>query len=112
MFVFSVIGAYASASSFFDVWVMLIAGILGFFMLRHGFAPAPLIMGLILGKIVEESFSQAMIIHDNNFVSMLERPLVLLFFAMTALSLAGPALGSMIRRWRGNKDLEATAEGE
>jgi len=91
---------------------MLIAGILCFFMLRHGFAPAPLIMGLILGKIVEESFSQAMIIHDNSLLSMLERPLVLVFFALTALSLAGPALGAMIRRWRGGKDLEATAEGE
>lgn len=112
VFVFSMIGAYASASSFFDVWVMLIAGLVGFFMLRHGFAPAPLIMGLILGKIVEESFSQAMIIHDNSLISMLERPLVLVFFALTVLSLAGPALGAMIRRWRGSKDLEATAEGE
>jgi putative tricarboxylic transport membrane protein len=112
VFVFSMIGAYASASSFFDVWVMLISGLVGFFMLRHGFAPAPLIMGLILGKIVEESFSQAMIIHDNSILLMLERPLVLVFFGLTVLSLAGPALGAILRRWRGSKDLEATAEGE
>lgn len=111
VFVFSFIGAYASSSSFFDVWVMLASGVLGFFMLRHGFAPAPLLMGLILGKIVEESFSQAMIIHDNSMIAMLERPLVLLFFAMTILSLAAPFLPKLWRR-PDKRAVEATAEGE
>ena len=111
VFIFAVIGSYASSSSFFDVWVMMIAGLIGFFMLRHGFGPAPLIMGLILGKIVEESFSQAMIIHDNSFLAMLERPLVLLFFAATVLSLAGPIISTWLKR-RGTKRLEATTSGE
>lgn len=109
--IFSFIGSYAASSSFFDVWVMVISGLLGFFMLRHGFSPAPLLMGLILGKIVEESFSQAMIIHDNNLLAMAERPLVLLFFAMTVLSLLGPFIPKLWKR-RDKQSLEATAEGE
>ena len=99
--IFAIIGSYAASSSFFDVWVMLIAGIVGFFMLRYGFGPAPLIMGMILGKIVEETFSQSMIIYDNNFWAMAERPIVLLFFALTALSLAGPFLGGWWRKIKG-----------
>ena len=58
------------ASSMFDVWVMLAAGLVGYFMDRNGFSAAPLVMGLILGKLVEESFSQSMIIHDNNFFAL------------------------------------------
>lgn len=111
VFMFSVIGAYSSSSSIADVWVMLIAGLVGFFMLRHGFAPAPLIMGIILGKIIEETFSQAMIIYDNNFLLMLERPIVLVFFAFTLLSLATPLL-PMLRRTMNNRRLRAEQPGE
>ncbi len=87
VFVFSVIGAYSGSSSLFDVWVMLIAGIVGFVMLRHGFGPAPFVMGLILGKLVEESLSQSMIIFDNNWLRFFERPFAVLFFFLTILGL-------------------------
>ena len=90
VFVFSMIGAFSYGGSVFDIWVMLISGILGFLMLRHGFSPAPLVMGLILGNMVEESFSQSMIIFDNNWLRFLESPIVLAFFAMTVLSLGWP----------------------
>ncbi len=111
VFILAMIGSYAAASSFFDVWVMLISGILGYFMLRFGFSPAPLIMGLILGTIIEENFSKAMIIHDNSVLSMLERPLVLLFFALTAVSLVSPVY-SALRARRREKKLLAVIEGE
>jgi len=87
VFVFSMVGAYSFSSAVFDVWVMLIAGIVGFVMNRHGFGPAPLVMGLILGKLVEESLSQSMILFDNNWLRFFESPIVVLFFALTVLGL-------------------------
>lgn len=104
VFTFSMIGAYASGGSMFDVWVMLVSGIVGFFMLRHGFAPAPLVMGLILGKMVEETFSQAMIIHNNNFFALFESPIVLMFFALTIISLSSPFWGSIFQRVKASKN--------
>ena len=74
----------------FAVWIMLGSGVIGYFMNRHGFSAAPLVMGLILGKLVEESFSQSMIIHDNNFFALLEKPIVVFFFILTFLSLSTP----------------------
>jgi putative tricarboxylic transport membrane protein len=109
--VFAIIGSYAQSSALFDVWVMLAAGIVGFFMLRHGFGPAPLIMGLILGRIIEESFSQAMILYDNNFWAMFERPIAVVFFALTVISLATPMAVQFLGR-RDPKRLEATEYGE
>lgn len=104
VFTFSMIGSYASGGSMFDVWVMLVSGIVGFFMLRHGFAPAPLVMGLILGKMVEETFSQAMIIHDNNALAFLESPIVLMFFALTVISLTSPLWGLFRAKLKASKN--------
>jgi putative tricarboxylic transport membrane protein len=99
VFVFSMIGSYAYGATMFDVWVMLAAGVIGFFMLRHGFGPAPLVMGLILGALVEESLSQSMIIYDNNFLRLFESPIVLLFFFLTAISLLWPMVPTLRARF-------------
>ena len=100
VFVFSMIGAYSYSSAIFDVWVMLISGLVGFLMLRHGFGPAPLVMGLILGKLVEESLSQSMIMFDSNWLRFFESPIVLLFFGLTRASLLWPVLSPMLLRRR------------
>jgi len=98
VFVFSVVGSYAFASAISDVWIMLISGVVGFIMKRHGFGPAPLVMGLILGKIVEENLSRAMIIYDNNWLRFFESPIVILFFVLTILSLGWPMISKIWTR--------------
>ena len=98
VFVFSLVGSYAFASSIFDVWTMLIAGILGFVIARHGFGAAPLVMGLILGGLVEENLSRSMIIYDNNWLRFFESWIVDLFFALTVLSLSWPLIMKMRER--------------
>jgi putative tricarboxylic transport membrane protein len=98
VFVFALVGSYSYGASLMDIWVMLIAGVVGFIMLRHGFAPAPLVMGLILGKLVEESFSQSMIILDNQWWRLFESPLSDVFFLLTALSLSWPLITSAFGR--------------
>ena len=98
VFVFSMVGAYSAASSLSDVWIMLIAGFAGFVMQRHGFGAAPLVMGLILGRLVEESLSQSMILFDNNWLRFFESPICLLFFALTLLGLFWSPLISALQR--------------
>jgi putative tricarboxylic transport membrane protein len=100
VFVFAMIGSYAHGASLFDVWLMLLSGMLGFVMLRHGFALAPLVMGLILGPLVEESFSQSMIMYDNNVLLLFESPIVSVLFALTLAGLFGPAAMRLVRRLR------------
>ena len=90
VFVFSLIGSYSFSSSFFDVWVMLLSGIIGFFMMRNGFSPAPLVMGLILGPMVEETFTQAMVIHDSSFLQFFDSGVFIIFMVLTAISLSSP----------------------
>ncbi len=101
VFCFSVVGAYAYQQQMFDVWVMLIAGLVGFVGLRHGFGPAPFVMGLVLGSLLEENWSQAMLIFDSNWSLFLHSWIANAFFALTALSLATPLVGPWLRsKWR------------
>jgi putative tricarboxylic transport membrane protein len=98
VFVFSMVGSYAFASSLFDVWTMLVAGIIGFLMKRYGFGPAPLVMGLILGKLVEQNLSRAMIIYDNNWLRFFESPIVDAFLFLTVVSLFWPLISKIWKR--------------
>jgi putative tricarboxylic transport membrane protein len=97
VFVLSVIGAYAPNQAMAEVWVAIAFGFVGFFMRRFGFSPAPLVIGLVLGKLVEETLKQSLIIFDLQWSGFLGRPIALTLFALTALFLLGPYLLSQLR---------------
>jgi putative tricarboxylic transport membrane protein len=103
VFVFSLIGSYSFSSSFFDVWVMLLSGIIGFFMMRNGFSPAPLVMGLILGPMVEETFTQAMVIHDSSFFQFFDSGVFIIFMILTLLSLSSPFWPDIAKLFKSKK---------
>src|SRR5918993_5500633 len=90
VFVLSVIGAYAPNQAMAEVWVAIAFGFIGFFMKRYGFSPAPLVIGLVLGKMVEETLKQSLLIFDLSWGGFLGRPIALTLFGLTALFLLGP----------------------
>ena len=92
VFVLAMVGAYALAQSLVDVWIMLTFTLLGFLFRRYGFSPAPIIMGLILGELVENSLKQSLLIFEHHWLMFFERPIVVVFFVLTLLGLFGPAL--------------------
>jgi putative tricarboxylic transport membrane protein len=81
------IGAYSTRNDLFDVWVMIVAGILGFYLRRWRFPVAPLLIGLVLGPITEKSFRQASILFKGNFLLMIERPITLSLLLMALVFL-------------------------
>ena len=101
--VFSVVGSYALNQSTFDVYVMLVSGVLGYLMLRHGFGPAPFVMGLILGKLIEENWENGMVYYDHNMLLFLESPIVVGFLLASVLTLFWVPLTNAIRKVRATK---------
>ena len=69
------VGAYAVRGLPIDVLVMFIAGVAGFFLRRSGYSVAGIVLGLILGKIGEQTFAQAMQMLHFEFSGFLERPI-------------------------------------
>jgi putative tricarboxylic transport membrane protein len=92
VFVLSVIGAYGPNQSMAEVWLAIAFGFIGFFMRRFGFSPAPLVIGLVLGKLVEETLKQSLIIFDLSWGGFLNRPIAITLFGLTVLFLLGPVL--------------------
>lgn len=86
----SVIGSYALRNNFFDVWVMLIFGVLSYGLKHLKIPPAPLALGMILGPIAEQEFRRAKILYRGDFVNMFFRPLSLLIMVFIIFSLAWP----------------------
>jgi putative tricarboxylic transport membrane protein len=64
--------------------------VIGFLLRRFGFSPAPLVMGLVLGKMAEETLKQSLLIFDQNWLLFFSRPIVVALFAVTVLSVAAP----------------------
>jgi putative tricarboxylic transport membrane protein len=81
-----------------DVWTMLIFGVVGYLMRRHGFSPAPLVMGLVLGQMVEETLKQSLILFDQSWTGFFHRPIVVALFAITSLSIGWPLLARLVNR--------------
>jgi putative tricarboxylic transport membrane protein len=92
VFVLSVIGAYAPNQAIAEVWVAIAFGFIGFAMRRFGFSPAPMVIGLVLGKMTEETFKQSLLMFDLNWSGFLDRPIALGLLLVTAALLVGPYL--------------------
>ncbi|MDX6752412.1 tripartite tricarboxylate transporter permease [Geminicoccaceae bacterium 1502E] len=95
--VLSVVGSYGVGGKLFDVLVTLVAGIAGFFLRVCGVPVAPIVIGMVLGPIFEESLRQGLILTDNDFSVFfsLEHPIALGLITVTFLILAWSAWGEV-----------------
>jgi TctA family transporter len=94
---FCCIGTYSVTNNAFDVWVMLLFGLLGVFFYKVGAEPAPFILGFILGPLMEENFRRAMYLSRGDPLVFVQRPIsaILLLLAVALLVvLVMPAIRS------------------
>jgi TctA family transporter len=84
---FCCIGAYASANSVFSVWLMLVWGALGYFFNKVGVQPAPMVLGFVLGPLLEENFRRAMLLSGGNPLVFVQRPISATLLFVSAILL-------------------------
>ena len=89
---FGIVGSYALNNAVVDVWAMFFAGVVGFLLRRADVPLGPLVLGLILGPMMEANLRRALILTRGDWLSVLSRPLVLFFLIATLASLAAPLL--------------------
>ncbi|MFT5321826.1 MAG: putative tricarboxylic transport membrane protein [Pseudohongiellaceae bacterium] len=77
------IGVYSVNNSSIDVLLTLGFGILGFYFNRHGYPSAPLLLGFVLGPLIEENFRRALVLSDSQLITFVERPISLIFLLLT-----------------------------
>lgn len=84
---FCCIGVYSINNSVFDIYLTIFFGILGYLFFKFGFEPAPLILGFILGPMMEENLIRAMLISRGDPMTFIERPISLGLLITSAILL-------------------------
>jgi putative tricarboxylic transport membrane protein len=94
------IGAYASKLQYGDVWMMVIFGAVAYVLRRLDFPLAPLVLGLVLGRMFDEFLRNALIISGGSLAPLWQRPicLVLLFVLVAFFLLSTPAAHRFLAR--------------
>lgn len=95
--IFSVVGSYALRSSLFDVGIMLAFGIIGYIMEICGIPLPPLILGLILGPMIEDNLRVGLVKSDGSFLPFITRPISLSFFILIVVLFFGDPIIKAIR---------------
>jgi putative tricarboxylic transport membrane protein len=90
-----IIGSFAINNSIFDVGLMLGFGLFGYWLSKAGISPAPMVIGLILGPVMENSFHQSMLIGNHSFAVFLDSPIAIVLLCIATLSVfqATPLFG-------------------
>ena len=103
VFLLCTVGAFASASRLFDVYVMLALGIGAFFMRRKGYEMAPLVLGLVLGPLLDKSLRRGLVLSDGSLLPFFTRPICMGFAAVTLFTilLYVPAFKAGVQRAQG-----------
>jgi putative tricarboxylic transport membrane protein len=97
--VFMTIGVYSLSNSPFDIVMLAVFGILGYLFVKLDCEPAPLILGFILGPLMEENLRRAMVMSHGDATSLLTQP-ISAGFLVAAVILLGIVLAPNIRKKR------------
>lgn len=96
--IFCCIGAYAVNNSSLDVVLTGLFGLAGYWLIRHDFEPAPMILGLVLGPLLEENLRRAIIISNGDPMIFMTRPLSATLLALAAVLLVFSCLPVIQKR--------------
>ncbi|KQO24113.1 tripartite tricarboxylate transporter permease [Acidovorax sp. Leaf78] len=96
--VFCCIGVYSINNNTFDVFVTAALGVAGYLFARFGMEPAPLLLGFVLGPMMEENLRRALLLSRGDFATFVERPISLGLLIATLILLAVVALPAVKKR--------------
>jgi putative tricarboxylic transport membrane protein len=103
---FCLIGVYSVSNTTFDIYVMLLFGVVGYLMKKLDYEPAPLVLAFVLGPMLENNLRKALILSQGSFEIFLVRPISAVCLTVAVLLLVSP----LIPRWRARRETIAMEE--
>ena len=97
LLVMTIIGTYALSNQLFDVILMLCLGVFGYLCLLARFPVYPIVIGIILGPLLESELRRTLVISGGDWSVFVTRPVSAFFLLMTLVALLGPTL---VTRWK------------
>jgi putative tricarboxylic transport membrane protein len=96
--VIAITGTYATNNNVTEVYISLIFGVIGYFMKHANLPAAPVIMGIVLGPLLETHFRRALIISNGSYATFFSHPMSAIFLSAALLSLLYPLIRWAMKR--------------
>lgn len=103
IFLLCIVGSYAINNSFFDVGVMMVSGIAGYFMDKIKVPASPAVLGLILGPLAESNMRRALVMSEGSWGIFFQSPISLFFLFLILVSLFAPAVAGAVKKRRSGR---------
>lgn len=92
-------GAFSLRKATFDLYVLVAAGIIMYYLIRLGFPAVPIVLGLLLGKLAEDNLRSSLVMSDGSWSIFITRPISIFFIILTIIMLVG-----VIKQNRGKRN--------
>jgi putative tricarboxylic transport membrane protein len=98
IFFFCIVGSYSENSSIFDVSLMLVFGLVGYFIKKFKYEPAPMVLALILTPMLENALRQSLIMSEGSFLIFFSRPVAAIALIIALILLFTSVLPHLKKR--------------
>lgn len=88
----SVLGAYAYSNSMYTVWVTLVFGLVGYLMRKVEIPPAPVVLALVLGFMMEVNFRRALVVSHGELSFFLTKPITVILLIVSVITIVIPII--------------------
>ncbi|MCI9557744.1 C4-dicarboxylate ABC transporter permease [Clostridiaceae bacterium] len=97
VFVFCIVGTFALNNSIYDVYLMMLVGIVAFFLMKLEFPMPPVILGLILGNTLEKNLQRSLMVSKGSFTIFFTRPISMGLLIIAFLSIFLPLIMRIVK---------------
>jgi putative tricarboxylic transport membrane protein len=98
--VFSLLGVYADTQSVFSMFLLVALGAVGFFLRRYDFPLAPVVLGAVLGPMIEQEYRRSLAISVSDYSVFFTRPIAAVLMTLVVMSFLVPIFNAVWRRSR------------
>ena len=93
------VGAYSVNHTMIDVFVMMLAGTLGYILIKLDFSMSPIVIGIILGPMAETNLRRSLVMSEGDYSVFVTRPICLSFLIIAVVTLFLPIVGPKVWGW-------------
>ncbi|MGN0850294.1 MAG: tripartite tricarboxylate transporter permease [Candidatus Ornithospirochaeta sp.] len=102
IFAFAILGSYSIKKSMFDVGTCLVFGLIGWMFKKYNYPSSPLVLGLVLGKLIETNYIQTLMVTGP--IGFVQRPLTVILFLISIVAIIYPIISPILKKRKERKN--------
>jgi putative tricarboxylic transport membrane protein len=104
--IFCVLGAFSVRNSMFDLWILVIFGVLGYLLRKNSYDAAPLALGMVVGSMLEDNFRQSAMLFRGDLSRFFAKPMSATMLVLSLVIIVWPLIKKIIDCYMSKKSVE------